>query len=67
MRRQEARNYAASAGNGLIPAPCGVSAVVVRGGHGALAGFQPVEEILADTSGFETWSQICLKALFGAN
>ena len=28
-------------------------------------GFRPVEEILADLSGFETWSQICLKALFG--
>jgi predicted NUDIX family phosphoesterase len=29
------------------------------------AGFQRIEEILADTSGFETWSQICLAALFG--
>jgi predicted NUDIX family phosphoesterase len=28
-------------------------------------GFQPVEEILADMDGFETWSQICMKALFG--
>lgn len=28
-------------------------------------GFRPVEEMLADLSGFETWSQICLKALFG--
>lgn len=28
-------------------------------------GFGPVEELLADLSGFETWSQICLKALFG--
>jgi predicted NUDIX family phosphoesterase len=28
------------------------------------AGFRPLDEILADTSGFETWSQICLKALF---
>ncbi len=27
-------------------------------------GFQPVEELLADMSGFETWSQICLQALF---
>jgi predicted NUDIX family phosphoesterase len=27
-------------------------------------GFRPVEELLADLSGFETWSQICLKALF---
>jgi len=29
------------------------------------SGFRPVEEILADLSGFETWSQICLRALFG--
>ncbi|MGD9723426.1 MAG: phosphoesterase [Pirellulales bacterium] len=29
------------------------------------AGFRPIEEILADTSGFESWSQICLTALFG--
>lgn len=29
------------------------------------SGFRPVEEVLADLSGFETWSQICLKALFG--
>jgi predicted NUDIX family phosphoesterase len=29
------------------------------------AGFRPLDEILADTSGFETWSQICLEALFG--
>ncbi len=28
------------------------------------AGFRPLEEIMADTSGFETWSAICLKALF---
>lgn len=28
------------------------------------SGFRPVGEILADLSGFETWSQICLKALF---
>jgi predicted NUDIX family phosphoesterase len=28
------------------------------------AGFRPVEELLADLSRFETWSQICLKALF---
>ena len=28
------------------------------------AGFRPVSELLADLSGFETWSQICLKALF---
>lgn len=29
------------------------------------SGFRPVEEILADLSGFESWSQICLRALFG--
>jgi predicted NUDIX family phosphoesterase len=29
------------------------------------AGFRPLSEIMADTSGFETWSAICLKALFG--
>ncbi|HVU87081.1 MAG TPA: phosphoesterase [Pirellulales bacterium] len=28
-------------------------------------GFVPVDELLADLSGFETWSQICLRALFG--
>lgn len=28
-------------------------------------GFRPVEAILADMTGFETWSQICLAALFG--
>jgi predicted NUDIX family phosphoesterase len=28
------------------------------------AGFRPVKEILADVSEFETWSSICLKALF---
>jgi len=27
-------------------------------------GFRPVSELLADMSKFETWSQICLKALF---
>lgn len=27
-------------------------------------GFRPVAEILADMEGFETWSQICVKALF---
>ena len=30
----------------------------------ALAGFQPVRELLANIDRFETWSQICLKALF---
>ncbi len=29
------------------------------------AGFRPLAEMLADTSGFETWSTICLEALFG--
>ncbi len=28
-------------------------------------GFRDVRELLADLSGFETWSQICLQALFG--
>ena len=28
------------------------------------AGFRPVEELLADLPRFESWSQICLKALF---
>jgi predicted NUDIX family phosphoesterase len=28
------------------------------------AGFRPVGELLSDMSRFETWSQICLKALF---
>ena len=28
-------------------------------------GFRPVEEILADMEGFETWSQICMRALYG--
>jgi len=27
--------------------------------------FRPVDEILADMKGFETWSQICMRALFG--
>lgn len=30
------------------------------------AGFRPIEEILADTSRFESWSQICLQALFAS-
>jgi predicted NUDIX family phosphoesterase len=29
------------------------------------AGFRPVSELLADLARFETWSQICLRALFG--
>jgi predicted NUDIX family phosphoesterase len=28
-------------------------------------GFRPVDTILADIAGFETWSQICMKVLFG--
>jgi predicted NUDIX family phosphoesterase len=31
----------------------------------AEAGFLPIEELLADLARFETWSQICLRALFG--
>ena len=30
----------------------------------AAAGFRPVAELLDELDGFETWSQICLKALF---
>jgi predicted NUDIX family phosphoesterase len=29
------------------------------------SGFRPVTQILADLSSFETWSQLCMKALFG--
>jgi predicted NUDIX family phosphoesterase len=29
-------------------------------------GFQPVEELLKDLPAFETWSQICLRALFAS-
>ena len=29
------------------------------------AGFRPVSELLADLDGFESWSRICLQALFG--
>jgi predicted NUDIX family phosphoesterase len=29
------------------------------------SGFQPVAEILQDLDSFETWSQICIRALFG--
>ncbi len=29
------------------------------------SGFRPVEELLADLPRFETWSQICLRELFG--
>ena len=29
------------------------------------AGFRPVAELLEDMDGFETWSSICLQALFG--
>ncbi len=30
------------------------------------SGFREVGEILADLSGFETWSEICMKAIFGS-
>ena len=29
------------------------------------SGFQPVSEILPDLPAFESWSQICIRALFG--
>ena len=29
------------------------------------SGFRPVEDVLADMTGFETWSEICMRALFG--
>jgi predicted NUDIX family phosphoesterase len=29
------------------------------------SGFRDVDEIMADLTGFETWSEICLRALFG--
>jgi len=29
------------------------------------SGFQPVDKILVDLNSFETWSQICMEALFG--
>jgi predicted NUDIX family phosphoesterase len=29
------------------------------------SGFRPVEDLLADLTGFESWSQICLRELFG--
>ncbi|MDG1874287.1 MAG: phosphoesterase [Mariniblastus sp.] len=29
------------------------------------AGFRPVHELMSDLDSYETWSQICLKALFG--
>lgn len=32
----------------------------------AMCGFEPVEKLLAEIDGFETWSQISLKALFGS-
>ncbi len=33
----------------------------------AQAGFQPLAELLADLDSFETWSSICLQALWGEN
>jgi predicted NUDIX family phosphoesterase len=29
--------------------------------------FRPVDAILSDLSGFETWSQICMEALYGGD
>lgn len=40
-------------------------AVRPREGEIIQSGFRPVEDILADLSGFETWSEICMQALFG--
>lgn len=40
-------------------------AVYPRESEIVAAGFEPVETLLADLSAFETWSQICLRALFG--
>jgi predicted NUDIX family phosphoesterase len=40
-------------------------AVLPREEDIAEAGFAAVEQLLADMGRFETWSQICLKALFG--
>ena len=31
------------------------------------SGFRPVDEILADLTGFESWSEICMRALFGSD
>ena len=31
------------------------------------AGFTPVSDLLADLQGFESWSRICLEAIFGNN
>jgi predicted NUDIX family phosphoesterase len=33
----------------------------------AAAGFVPLAELLSDAEGFESWSQICLEALFADN
>ncbi len=40
------------------------TAVCPREAEITQCGFRPVADILADMSGFETWSQICMKALF---
>ena len=29
------------------------------------AGFQPIEQLLSELDGFESWSQIVVRALFG--
>jgi predicted NUDIX family phosphoesterase len=46
---------------------CDVESPIVRPRETDIveAGFQPLETILADTSAYESWSQICLEALFG--
>ena len=45
---------------------CDVEAPLVRSNEVEIEGngFQPVSELLADLDGFETWSSICLQALF---
>jgi predicted NUDIX family phosphoesterase len=43
---------------------CGEPAVKPREPDIIESGFRDVNDILADLSGFETWSQICLEALF---
>ena len=45
---------------------CDVEAPLVRSNEVEIEGngFQPVSELLANLDGFETWSSICLQALF---
>lgn len=40
-------------------------AVFAREAEMVECSFQPVEDLLADLESFESWSQICLRALFG--